>query len=82
MHTRSKKNRIVKQQRQKMCRLQRKCQFLSDKVTDGNFNNDKITDLLGTACKYCNNLENHLKSKGYSRLEIELIKQSNPNPMK
>lgn len=37
---------------------------------------EKLVELLGTACKYCNNLENHLKGQGYSRKTIEDIKES------
>ena len=37
---------------------------------------NQLIQLLGTACKYCNNLENYLRSKGVSRREIEDIKVS------
>ena len=41
-----------------------------------NRKNEKLIELLGIACKYCNNLENHLKTKGYNRKNIENIKNS------
>lgn len=39
---------------------------------------ENLSELLGIACKYCNNLENHLKSKGYSLKMVEQIKDSAP----
>lgn len=38
---------------------------------------ERLNKLLGIACQYCNNLENHLKSQGYNRKKIEDIKKVN-----
>lgn len=40
--------------------------------------------LLQTACRYCNNLENHMKTIGKTRKEIESIKSNKQlfNPAK
>jgi broad-specificity NMP kinase len=35
-----------------------------------------LVHMLNVACGYCNNLENHLKSRGYDRRKIETIKHS------
>ena len=58
-------------------KLKKHCNLLQADINDRKITHEKLIELLGTACKYCNNLENHLKDKGYSRKSIETIKESN-----
>lgn len=72
-HSKTKQN---KSQKQAIKRLRKQCHTLSKEIQDKDITHKKLVELLGTACKYCNNLENHLKTKGYSRQNIEEIKES------
>ena len=57
-------------------KLKKHYNLLQNDINDRKLTHEKLIELLGTACKYCNNLENHLKNKGYSRKCIEDIKES------
>tara|TARA_A100001015_G_scaffold295364_1_gene374242 strand:+ start:535 stop:765 length:231 start_codon:yes stop_codon:yes gene_type:complete len=65
------------QRHKQLKKLQRQYKLLQSDINDKKVTHEKLIELLGTACKYCNNLENHLKDKGYSRKIIEEIKESN-----
>jgi len=69
-------NKKSKTQKRTIQRLKKRCDALQDNSNDKDLTHDKLIELLGTACKYCNNLENHLKTKGYGRKDIEGIKES------
>jgi adenine C2-methylase RlmN of 23S rRNA A2503 and tRNA A37 len=64
-------------QKNTLNKLRRQYNVLQSDINDKKVTHEKLIELLGTACKYCNNLENHLKDKGYSRKNIEEIKESN-----
>jgi hypothetical protein len=64
-------------QKKQLKKLRRQYNILQNDINDKKVTHEKLIELLGTACKYCNNLENHLKDKGYSRKNIEEIKESN-----
>lgn len=63
--------RINKSHKQAVKRLRKQCH-------NQNKDYERLVEILGTACKYCNNLENHLKSKGYTLRMVEEIKESDP----
>lgn len=73
-HTKSKSH--SKKSKKLIHKLKRERDTLQDTVHDNDMTHEKLIELLGVACKYCNNLENHLKIKGYSRKNIEDIKDS------
>lgn len=64
-------------QKNKLRKLKKHNNTLKSDINDRKVTHEKLVELLGTACKYCNNLENYLKEKGYSRKIIEEIKESN-----
>lgn len=59
-----------------MSSTQKKIANLKAKISLINEERNQLIELLSTACKYCNNLENYLKDKGHNRIEIENIKKS------
>lgn len=59
----------LRERSKKIKKLQRASSISSEKYA-------QLAHMLNIACGYCNNLENHLKSRGYDRNKIETIKNS------